>query len=74
MDYQNGSPNSKGNFYEIINVDGLAKRPSISPAIGGTGVGATPMAWDGFTPPGGGGEALHRLVKWLEEIFYEVLK
>ena len=37
------------------------------------GVGATPTAWDGFTPAGGGGEAILRLVKWLEETFYKVI-
>jgi len=28
----------------------------------------------GFTLPGGGGEAIPRLVKWLGETFYEVFK
>ena len=34
------------------------------------GVGVEP---GGFTSPGGGGAAIPRLVKWLEEIFYEVI-
>jgi hypothetical protein len=34
------------------------------------GVGVEP---GGFTPPGGGGEAIPRLVKWLVETFYEVI-
>jgi hypothetical protein len=38
------------------------------------GVGATPMAWGGFTSPGGGSRLRRdRLVKWLEETFYEVI-
>ena len=37
------------------------------------GVGATPMAWDGFTSPGGGGVAIPRLVNWPEETVYEVI-
>jgi hypothetical protein len=28
----------------------------------------------GFTPPGGGGASIPRLVKWLRETFYEVIK
>jgi hypothetical protein len=32
----------------------------------GAGVGVEP---GGFTPAGGGGETLHRLVKWLKETF-----
>ncbi len=35
------------------------------------GVGVEP---GGFTLPGGGGEAIPRLVKWLEETFCEVVK
>ncbi len=35
------------------------------------GVGVEP---GGFTSPGGGGVAIPRLVKWLEEKFYEVIK
>ncbi len=35
------------------------------------GVGVAP---GGFTSPGGGGGAIPRLAKWLEETFYEVVK
>jgi hypothetical protein len=53
-----------------ISVDGFAKCPSSSPAIGGTGVGVVP---GGFTPPGGGGKAILRLVKKTTWIFYELV-
>ncbi len=35
------------------------------------GVGVEP---GGFTPPGGGGVTIPRLVKWHEETFSEVIK
>jgi hypothetical protein len=40
----------------------------------GAGVGATPMAWGGFIPPGGGSRHRRdRLANWLEETFCEVI-
>jgi hypothetical protein len=58
-------------FCEVIKVDGHVKVPqpgcarSVHP-----GVGVVPS---GFTPLGGGGVAIPRLAKRLEEIFCEVI-
>lgn len=55
----------------LLEIDGLTLNPSIRMcALRASWVGVEP---DGFTQAGGGGVALHRLEKWLEETFFEVI-